>query len=304
MKSITDENCITIEEKNVQRVITSIFDLFIAELYATSLYFRSSPVMCATVTTRLLPRPLRTGCLSSAVKEHKGSRFVLPHSNSQMMPLILFSGTIILFVMIILKVREEQEKRRLEEEQQSQLQPAQQQGQQSNIEVPQSQPVPQPASYVLPQPNQHGTTMSAQTTSQQSLQGTNYNTPQITQPSGLAQGVPYVPQSTCPVPVQGQTLATIQPEPEEPVTDQQLQHTGGGVYQTEFLVRYNYGSLHNCESQFFSTLFTSSYSHSHGRQTYQFLSPPRGPASSPWNLLQFPSQSADSAPGIMPSDTK
>ncbi|XP_044049790.1 serine/threonine-protein kinase WNK1-like isoform X2 [Siniperca chuatsi] len=135
------------------------------------------------------------------------------------------------------QVREDQEKRRLEEEQQSQLLPAQQPGQQSSPEVPQSQPVPQPAPYVPPQPNQHGIQMSAQPASQQSLQSSNYNTPQSTQLSGMAQGVPYVPHSTGQVPVQGQSVATIQPESEEPETDQhqQLQHTGGASHMGDRL---------------------------------------------------------------------
>lgn len=135
-------------------------------------------------------------------------------------------------LLTVLKVREDQEKRRLEEEQQSQILPAQQPGQQSSTEVLQSQPVPQPT-YVPPQPNQHSTQISAQPASQQSIQCTTYNTPQSTQLSSMAQGVPYVPHSTVQVPVQGQSVATIQPEPEEPETDQhqQLQHTGGGLYQ-------------------------------------------------------------------------
>ncbi|XP_034735756.1 serine/threonine-protein kinase WNK1-like isoform X3 [Etheostoma cragini] len=131
------------------------------------------------------------------------------------------------------QVRENQEKRRLEEEQQqSQLPPAQQPGQPSSTEVPQVQPAPQPVAYVLPQPNQHSTQMSAQSASQQSLQSSNYNTPQSTQLTSMAQGVPYIPQSTGQVPVQGQSVATIQLESEEPETDQhqQLQHTGGATH--------------------------------------------------------------------------
>ncbi|XP_030587929.1 serine/threonine-protein kinase WNK1-like isoform X3 [Archocentrus centrarchus] len=115
------------------------------------------------------------------------------------------------------QVREDQEKRRLEEEQQSQ--PPQQPGQQSGVEVPQSQPVPQHVSYVPPQPNQHSSQMSAQPATQQSVQTTNYNTSQ-------SQGVPYVPQSTGQIPVPEQSVAAIQPESEEPESDQQLQHTG------------------------------------------------------------------------------
>ncbi|XP_035798810.1 serine/threonine-protein kinase WNK1 isoform X2 [Amphiprion ocellaris] len=129
------------------------------------------------------------------------------------------------------QVREDQEKRRLEEELQSQSVPAHQPGQQSGMEVPQSQPVPQPASYVPPQPNQHSTQMSAQPASQQSLQSSNYNTPQPTQLTGMTQGPPYVPQSIgqVPVPLQGQSVAAVQPESKEPEADQHqlLQHTGG-----------------------------------------------------------------------------
>ncbi|KAF0041235.1 hypothetical protein F2P81_007133 [Scophthalmus maximus] len=136
------------------------------------------------------------------------------------------------------QVREEQEKRRIEEELQSQLLPAQQQGQVSSTELPQPQPVPQNVSYVSPQPNQHSTQMSAQPASQ-SLHGSNYNTPQSTQMTSMAQGVPYVPQSTGQVPlqVQGQSVATIQPESEEPETDQhqQLQHTGGAAHMGDTL---------------------------------------------------------------------
>lgn len=137
------------------------------------------------------------------------------------------------FLLTVLKVREDQEKKRLEEELQSQSLPAQQTVQQSSTEVPQSQPVPQPALYVSPQPNQPNSQLSVQPTSQQSLQSSNYNTPQSTQLTSMAQGVPYVPQSTGQVPVQGQgqSVVTIQAEPEEAETDQQLQQTGGGMYQ-------------------------------------------------------------------------
>ncbi|KAK9516820.1 hypothetical protein VZT92_024730 [Zoarces viviparus] len=124
------------------------------------------------------------------------------------------------------KVREDQEKRRLEEEQQSQLPPAQ-----PITEVPQPQPVAQPGPYVPPQPSQHGTHMSTQPASQQGLQSSLYNAPQSTQLAGMAQGIPFIPQSTGQVPVQGQSVATIQPESEEPETDQhqQLQHSGGAI---------------------------------------------------------------------------
>uniref|UniRef100_A0A1A8LZ09 non-specific serine/threonine protein kinase n=1 Tax=Nothobranchius pienaari TaxID=704102 RepID=A0A1A8LZ09_9TELE len=124
------------------------------------------------------------------------------------------------------QVREDQEKRKLEEELQSQLS-SQQPGQPSCVEMPQSQPVPQPASYVAPQPNQHSSQISAQPASQQNLQS--YGSTQSTLLTGMSQGVPYVPQSAgqVQVPVQGQSVAGIQPESEEPETDQQLQHTGG-----------------------------------------------------------------------------
>ncbi|XP_026032018.1 serine/threonine-protein kinase WNK1-like isoform X2 [Astatotilapia calliptera] len=115
------------------------------------------------------------------------------------------------------QVREDQEKRRLEEEQQSQ--PPQQTGQQSGIEATQSQPVSQHASYMPPQPNQQSSQMSVQPAAQQGLQTSNYNT--------QSQGVSYVPQSTGQIPVQNQSLAAVQPESEEPESDQQLQHTGG-----------------------------------------------------------------------------
>lgn len=143
-------------------------------------------------------------------------------------------GILIPLLLIILKVREDQEKRRLEEEQQSQLLQAQQQGQQPSTEMPQSQPVRQPASYVPSQPTQHSTQIPAQPPSQQSLQSSNYNTPQSVQLTGMPQGVPFVPHSTgqLPVSVQGQSVAPIQPESEEPETDQhqQIQHAGGGMH--------------------------------------------------------------------------
>lgn len=145
-----------------------------------------------------------------------------------------------LLLLTVLKVREEQEKRREEElkkeELQSQLQSAQQPGQQSSTEMPQSQPVPSHVSYVPPQPNQHSTQPLTQPASQQSLQGSNYNTPQSSQLTGLTQGSPYVPQSTVQVPVQGQSVVTIKPESEEPEADQQLFHAGGGMYQRSFVV--------------------------------------------------------------------
>ncbi|XP_034391433.1 serine/threonine-protein kinase WNK1-like isoform X2 [Cyclopterus lumpus] len=135
------------------------------------------------------------------------------------------------------QIREDPEKRRLEEEQQSQFPPAQQPVQQPSMEVPQSQPVIQSAPYVPPQPSQHSMHMSTQPASQQSLQSSIYNTPQPTQLTGMAQGIPFIPQSTGQVPVQGQSVATIQPESEEPETDhhQQLQHSGGANHMGDKL---------------------------------------------------------------------
>ncbi|KAM9375955.1 serine/threonine-protein kinase WNK1-like isoform 2-T3 [Pholidichthys leucotaenia] len=124
------------------------------------------------------------------------------------------------------QVREDQGKRRLEEEPQSQSLPAQQPGQQSNMEVPHSQSVPQPTTYAPSQSNQHSAEMSAQPASQ-SLHSSNYSTPQSTQLASGAQGVSYAPHSTGHVPVQGQSVATVQPESEEPEADQHLQHTVG-----------------------------------------------------------------------------
>lgn len=137
----------------------------------------------------------------------------------------------------VLKVREDQEKIRIEEEQPL---PAQQQ---ANVEVPQSQQVSQPASYVSPQPSQHSPQMSGQPASHQSMQSTNYSTAQSTQHPGMGQGVSSVPHSTGQVPgsLHCQSVASIQPESEEPETDQHqpLQHTGG-VYEKCFVVEYSY----------------------------------------------------------------
>lgn len=130
-------------------------------------------------------------------------------------------------LLTVLKVREDQEKRRIEEEQL----PAQQPGPQSSTEVSQPQQIQQPASYIPPQPTQHSTQIPTQPASQQSLQSSNYSAPQSTQHTGMGQGVPYAPHSIGQVPVlvQGQSVATIKPETEEPETDQhqQLQHSGG-----------------------------------------------------------------------------
>ncbi|XP_037539396.1 serine/threonine-protein kinase WNK1 isoform X2 [Nematolebias whitei] len=123
------------------------------------------------------------------------------------------------------QVREDQEKRKLEEEAQNQS-ISQQPGQPSCVEIPQSQPVPQSASYVSPQPNQQSSQISAQPASLQNLQNSNYSAAQSTQLIGMSQGISYVPQSAGQVPVQGQSVSGVQPENEEPETDQQL-HTGG-----------------------------------------------------------------------------
>ncbi|XP_034442879.1 serine/threonine-protein kinase WNK1-like isoform X1 [Hippoglossus hippoglossus] len=115
------------------------------------------------------------------------------------------------------QVRENQEKRRLEEEQQNQVLPAQQPVQLTSTEVPQPQPVTQ--SFIPPQPNQHNPQMCAQPASQ-NLPSLNYNTTQSNQITGMAQVIPFVPQSTGQVQVHGQSMATIQPESEEPEADQ------------------------------------------------------------------------------------
>ncbi|XP_061899125.1 serine/threonine-protein kinase WNK1 isoform X2 [Entelurus aequoreus] len=131
------------------------------------------------------------------------------------------------------QVREDQEKRRIEEEQQGPLQTAQQPSHQSSKEAPLSQSVPQPAAYVSPpQANQHNAPMSAQPASQQSLPTATYNTSQSAQPTGLTQGVSYVPQSAGQAPVQIHSLAPIQPESEDSEADQhqQPQHTGGASH--------------------------------------------------------------------------
>lgn len=136
---------------------------------------------------------------------------------------------------IFLKVREDQEKKRLEEEVQSHSLPPQQQvSQQSGLEVSQSQPVLQPAAYVAPQPTQHSTQISGQPASQQSIQSSSYSTAQSTNVTGMSQGLPqpvYVPQSSgqVQVPIQGQSVSGIQPESEESESDQHLQQTGGGI---------------------------------------------------------------------------
>ncbi|XP_077453575.1 serine/threonine-protein kinase WNK1-like isoform X2 [Stigmatopora argus] len=115
------------------------------------------------------------------------------------------------------QVREDQEKRIIEEEQQGPIQTTPQPSQPPNKEPPLSQSVPQPATYVPPpQVNQHTTPMPTQPASQQSLPNSTYNTSQPSQLTSLTQGVSYVPQSTGPVPIHVQNLATTQQELEEP----------------------------------------------------------------------------------------
>ncbi|XP_075998627.1 serine/threonine-protein kinase WNK1-like isoform X2 [Genypterus blacodes] len=134
------------------------------------------------------------------------------------------------------QVREDQETTKIEEEPQVQLPPAPQPGQQPSSDPPQPQAVPQPAPYVPPQPNhQHNIQMTPLPASQQSLQGTNYNTPQSTQLTGMAQGVHYVPHSAgqVPAPVPGQTVPAKQPESEDPEKDQQPHHIAGANHPGE-----------------------------------------------------------------------
>lgn len=88
-----------------------------------------------------------------------------------------------------------------------------------------SQPITQPASFVAPQPNQHSTHVTVQPGSQSS----NY-TPQSTQLTNMSQGAPYICQLPAQVPVQGQSVTGIQHESEELENDQQLQHTGAGMF--------------------------------------------------------------------------
>ncbi|XP_037111059.1 serine/threonine-protein kinase WNK1-like isoform X1 [Syngnathus acus] len=127
------------------------------------------------------------------------------------------------------QVREDQEKSRIEEEQPSQTQTPQQ----PSKEVPLSQSVLQPAAHVPPpQANQHSTPMPAQPVSQPSLANASYNTSQPTQLTGLTQGVSYVPQSTGQIPIQNQSLATSQPESEDPEADQH-QHSGGVAHMAD-----------------------------------------------------------------------
>lgn len=139
--------------------------------------------------------------------------------------MLCFFKQLIHLLLHVLKVREDQEKKRIEEE------PAQQIGQQSGTEVPQQ--ISQPASYVSPQPTQYST-QPAQPASQQSMQSPNYSTPQPTQNTTMVQSVSAATHSggQVPAPLQSQSVASIQPEPDEPENDQH-QHppqAGGGIY--------------------------------------------------------------------------
>lgn len=80
-------------------------------------------------------------------------------------------------------------------------------------------------------------------------------------------------------------------------------------------IKYNYSRLYNIKmiwvwswvhlDFFHKWIFMSvSYSQSHGRQTLWFLRPSWGPASSACNIIQHHYQSAPSAPGVVPTDTK
>lgn len=72
--------------------------------------------------------------------------------------------------------------------------------------------------------------MSAQLTSQQSLQSSNYSAPQSTQLPGMSQGVLLIPQTTGQVPAQSQNVAAVPVDGDQPETDQQLQHASAGLY--------------------------------------------------------------------------
>lgn len=138
----------------------------------------------------------------------------------------LFLKQLIHLMLHVLKVREDQEKRRIEEEK------AQQIGQQSATEVPQQ--ISQPASYVSPQPTQYSTQMPAQPASQQSIQSPNYSTAQPTQNTTMVQAMPAATHSSgqVPAPLQSQSVASVLPEPDEPENDQHQhpQQAGGGIY--------------------------------------------------------------------------
>lgn len=142
----------------------------------------------------------------------------------------------------MLKVREDQEKRRIEEE------PAQQIGQQSGTEVPPQ--ISQPASYVSPQPTQYSTQMPAQPASQQSIQSPNYSTPQPTQNTTVVQAVSPATHSggQVPAPPQSQSVASIQPESDDPESDQHQhpQQAGGGIYGMQLYLRGSEMMLKGC----------------------------------------------------------
>lgn len=154
---------------------------------------------------------------------------------------MLIQWQLIYLLLFVLKVREDQEKRRIEEE------PAQQMGQQSGSEVPQPLQISQTA-YVSPQPTQHSTQMPAQPASQQSIQSPNYSTPQSTQHTTMVQVLPAAPHSGGQVlaPPQSQSVASIQPETDEPENDQHQhpQPVGGGIYRRGFII-YKQLQLHS-----------------------------------------------------------
>lgn len=134
----------------------------------------------------------------------------------------------------VLKVREDQEKKRIEEE------PAQQIGQQSGSEVPQPQQISQTASYVSPPPTQHSTQMPA---AQPSIQSPNYSTPQSTQHTTIVQAPPHsVGQALAPN--QSQSNASVQTETDEPENDQHQhpQPAGAGIIAIDLLYSNTYSS--------------------------------------------------------------
>lgn len=92
----------------------------------------------------------------------------------------------------------------------------------------------QPASYVSPQATQYSTQMSVQAASQQSSQSPNYSTPQPGQINTVVQAGSAAVHSSgqVPAPLQGQSVASIQPEPDEPENDQHQhpQQAGGGIF--------------------------------------------------------------------------
>lgn len=135
----------------------------------------------------------------------------------------------------VLKVREDQEKKRIEEE------PAQQIGQQSGSEVPQPQQISQTASYVSPPPTQHSTQMPA---AQPSIQSPNYSTPQSTQHTTIVQAPPHSGAQAL-APIQSQSNASVQTETDEPENDQHQhpQPAGAGVIAVDLLYSNTYSSI-------------------------------------------------------------